>query len=319
MTRAIQAVDIYDSLKQTLSLHWLVDNGVRKNNRITQADLRNHVSLVGHFNPIRPHRIPVFGLSEFTHISSLHAEHASRTIVSVYRHNPVAIIVSDRVNLPAPILSRLKRAKINLLKAQTSSTKVIEQIQFFITREFSERCVMHGVFLEVLGVGLLITGDSGIGKSELALDLLTRGHRLVADDAPQFSRTYPNAIVGECPETINQFLEVRGLGILNIQAMFGDSAITPKKQLSLIIHLQQMGDKSINQDRLSGTRKVRSILGVGVPQVALPVAPGRNLAVLVEVAVRDYLLRAKGYNAEEALMNQQMRAIQENSHENSHR
>ena len=161
-------------------------------------------------------------------------------------------------------------------------------------------------------MGVLLTGDPAVGKSELALDLITRGNRLVADDAPEFTRIAPDIVSGTCPPLLREFLEVRGLGILNIRAMFGDSAIKRQKYLRLIVHLKRMSaDQISSMDRLTGTHTNRDVLGVSIPQVTVPVAPGRNLSVLVESAVRNHLLRMKGYDATEVLIERQQQAILE--------
>jgi len=164
----------------------------------------------------------------------------------------------------------------------------------------------------VLGMGVLLTGDPSVGKSELALDLITRGSRLVADDAPEFTRIAPDIISGTCPPLLRDFLEVRGLGILNIRAMFGDSSIKGTKYLRLIVNLKRMSAEQISgMDRLSGAHTNRDVLGVPMPQVTVPVASGRNLAVLVESAVRNHLLRLKGYDATQVLIERQQQAILE--------
>jgi len=161
-----------------------------------------------------------------------------------------------------------------------------------------ERLTLHGVFMEVMGAGVLLSGSSGVGKSELALELITRGHRLIADDAPIFSRMAPNSLVGNCPDLLRDFLEVRGLGLLNIRAMFGDSSIKEARFLQLIVHLEHMDEMELKEiDRLYGSHQIRTFLEVEIPQITIPIAPGRNLAVLVEAAVRDHLLRRNGYNA----------------------
>ncbi len=157
---------------------------------------------------------------------------------------------------------------------------------------------LHGVFMEVMGIGVLLRGSAKVGKSELALELITRGHCLIADDAPNFCREAPARLVGRCPELLRDFLEVRGLGVLNIRALFGACGIREEKDLRLIIQLERMDEDSLGAfDRLQGSHQLCDFLGVVVPKITLPVAPGRNLAVLVEVAVRDHLLRVDGYNA----------------------
>jgi len=175
--------------------------------------------------------------------------------------------------------------------------------------ELDAATLVHGEFLEVFSIGVLITGASGTGKSELALELISRGHRLIADDAPELSRAAGNIIEGRCPPHLRGFLEVRGLGVLNIRRLFGDSAITLNKRVELIIHLIRAETPHSAEFRLQGTRRQRRILGVSIPEISLPIAPGRNLAVLVECAVRDYIQRLHGYLADQDLAERLHREI----------
>lgn len=169
---------------------------------------------------------------------------------------------------------------------------------------------IHGVFMEIFGVGVLLTGEPAVGKSELALELISRGHRLVADDAPEFTRLDPGELEGRCPPMLRDFLEVRGLGILDIRAMFGEAAIKGDKRLELILHLVRPDDPGLPApDRLGGSRRTREILDLPIPEITLPVAAGHNLAVLVETACRDHLLRMKGYAADEVFSQRQAAAL----------
>jgi HPr kinase/phosphorylase len=165
--------------------------------------------------------------------------------------------------------------------------------------------------MEVMGIGILLTGPSGVGNSELALELLSRGHRLVADDAPEFRRTAPDAVHGSCPPMLADFIEVRGLGILNVRAMYGNNAVMPHKRLHLIIHLQHLTENgNVSEfDRLDSKQRHRSILGVDIPEVILPVAAGRDLAVIIEAAVRNHVLYLNGYNAAEDFIERQQQYI----------
>ena len=161
-----------------------------------------------------------------------------------------------------------------------------------------QKITVHGVFMEVMQLGVLLSGASGVGKSELALELLNRGHRLIADDAPEFLRLASGGVLGRCPEVLRDFLEVRGLGVLDIRAMFGDSVIAPQAELKLILHLKVMGGEQLAAvDRLRPSRDSVTILEKEVPRITLPVAPGRSLAILAETAVRSHLLSLAGYDA----------------------
>lgn len=183
----------------------------------------------------------------------------------------------------------------------------------------NNNATVHGVFLDVMGTGVLLRGQSGIGKSELALGLINCGHRLIADDSVNFTHDEGDNIIGSCPEVLQDFLEVRGLGILNIRAMFGDSAIKESKALQLVVHVVTISDEQLQQiDRLHGIHRNYNILGKDIPEVTIPVAPGRNLAVLVEGAVRNHILNLTGYEASKEFIKRQNKAIgiEEHAEEN---
>ncbi|MCK4586926.1 MAG: HPr kinase/phosphorylase [Gammaproteobacteria bacterium] len=189
-----------------------------------------------------------------------------------------------------------------------------QKTQDFPDSEPAVKTVVHGVFLDIHGLGVLLTGDSGVGKSELALELISRSHCLIADDAIEFSQQDPGEVLGTCPEALRDFLEVRGLGVLNIRAMYGDGVIQTSKNLCLIVHLERMAPEKIQQvDRLEGCYGHQHILGTEIPMVTLPVASGRNLAVLVEAAVRHHILLRKGYNASKAFIARQQQILHQQS------
>ena len=168
----------------------------------------------------------------------------------------------------------------------------------YLAKTLAEFTTLHGVFMEVMGIGVLITGDSAIGKSELALELISRGHRLIADDIVEIYEISPETLEGRCPSLLQDFIEVRGLGILNIRALYGEVAVKPKKTLRFIIHLEKPADiTQANYDRLQMKVDTQEILGINIPKVRIPVAAGRNLAVMVEVAVRSHILYLRGISS----------------------
>jgi HPr kinase/phosphorylase len=199
--------------------------------------------------------------------------------------------------------------KVALLECEQPSNELVTDLRYVLTTMLADKQTIHGVFMEVTSVGVLLTGGSSIGKSELALELITRGHRLIADDAPEFARITPDIVSGSSPPLLQDLLEVRGLGILNIREMYGDGAIKLSKYLRLIINLVPHEQLDRKLDRLHTFSSTRNFLGVNITEIALPVAPGRNLAVMVEAAVLDFLLKTRGYDAGQELIERQEKAM----------
>ncbi len=301
MVAPITVGTLFKQHQKTLMLSWL-DGEAGKDRTVSVdeavVDDNDASPLVGFLNVIKPNRIQVVGPSELEFLESLGKNSYSDTIARLFSTKPAAIILAAGVEPPDILFERSRNTDTPLLSSQAGSHKIVNHLRYYLTQIFSEHIVMHGVFMEVLGIGLLLTGPSGVGKSELALELVSRGHRLVADDAPLFVLSAPDVITGKCPPPLRDFIEVRGLGVLNIRAMFGDSAIKNTKQLRLVIHLEHFDDEQLRQiDRLRGSHQNVTILGTEISQIVLPVVAGRNLAVLVETAVRNHLLVYRGYNA----------------------
>jgi HPr kinase/phosphorylase len=228
----------------------------------------------------------------------------------IFTGRPVAIIMADGIPVPDMLIDYANNFHTPLLSCKTESNEVIDIARFYLHNVISEKEVIHGVFMEVLGTGVLITGKSSVGKSELALALIARGHRLIADDAPEFTRIGPDILDGRSPSMLKDFMEVRGIGVLNIRDMYGDNALKLNKYLRLIVHLKRlMADEHAQLDRLQGERTTRTILGIEIPQILIPVAPGRNIEVLVEAAVRNHILRITGNDACEKFIELQQDAI----------
>lgn len=300
--------ELFDNLGNELELRWNNKNG---DNPIldNQTDRRIN-NPVGPLNLIRPNQIQVIGPPELEHLLSGRPENYNHCLKQLFEPLPAALIFTDGL---------VPNEKCEL-RAQTSHTAIIRtdrpdhQVIHRLLERFSEisgkSLLVHGVFIEVLGKGVLLSGDPAIGKSELALALISRGHRLIADDATELYKTRSEAIVGRCPKILQDFLEVRGLGLINIRAMFGNSAIKPDKRLHLIIDLVNFDDQKLkHMDRLEGSHSTRKLLDVDIPQTSLPVAAGRNLAILVETAVRQHMLSVSGYNAARDFIQRQQNYI----------
>lgn len=300
MTSHVTVQDLFDQFHEKLGLEWASGGGGKK--RLVRAPHPDSVSasLVGHLNIIHPHRVQVLGKCEKEYLQHLRKNSRDDTLGKLFCGESDAIIVAESQEPPAFMAERADAENICLITSTAPSRQVVNTLFHFFNTTFSRKTTLHGVFMEVMGIGVLITGDPSIGKSELALELLTRGHRLIADDAPEFSPAGPDLLGGTCPELLKDFLEVRGLGVLNVREMFGDSAVKNTKYLRLVIYLESMSDSQLLEiDRLQGSHHMRTIQGIDVPEITLPVAPGRNLAVMVEAAARNHILRTNGYDASE--------------------
>lgn len=335
----ISVSELFEKYGERLSMHWVAGkNGGDKT--ITPEEYRPHPmdyirddmddltsepqgmglkmagkSLVGYLNLIHPHQIQVLGNVELDYLEELRDITRHDTVKQLIAQEPACIIMAEKCEPPPFLTLRCNENDIPLFTSDLSSVQLSDSMRYYLTSLFADTTVLHGVFMEVMTIGVLLTGPSGIGKSELALELIARGHsRLVADDAPKFSRIAPDIVRGSCPEVLRDFLEVRGLGIINIRKLYGDSSIKNEKYLRLIIHLERMDEKRLMQlDRLEGSYRSRKVLDVDIPEITLPVAPGRNLAVLLECAVRNHVLRAGGYNASEEFIENQQMLINQNS------
>jgi HPr kinase/phosphorylase len=303
--------DLMERIGPRLKLRWLTPPSGPAQPIRTQDRALAGQSLVGPLNCIHPNRIQVIGHAELVYLADLGRTAYLETIEKLFCGRPAAVIFADDIEPESGLVTRARREGTPLLGSPVGDEEIIRHLQFFLTHELAERTILHGVFMEVLGMGVLLMGDSAIGKSELALELINRGHRLIADDAPELANTAPETLEGTCPALLRDFLEVRGLGILNIRAMFGESAVLPSKELNLIVNLRALNDRELaGIDRLSGTLSARRVLGVTVPEVTMPVAPGRNLAILVEAAVRNQVLRIRGYDAGVDFAERQARTVQ---------
>ena len=195
-----------------------------------------------------------------------------------------------------------------LILSPKPCSAVIDLLRIYLSARLADTMSLHGVFMDVLGMGVLITGDSGVGKSELALELISRGHGLVADDVVEVARIAPATVEGRCPGMLRDFLEVRGLGLLNIRTIFGETASRRKMKLKLIVHLQKTVAAS-DAPRLPLDAQSQDVLGVPVRKVVIPVAAGRNLAVLLEAAVRNTILQLRGIDSMQDFMDRQQRMM----------
>lgn len=266
-------------------------------------------TLVGHLNLVQPNRIQVLGHTETEFWNAQDVGERAELTERLLGQRPCGVIVSDALPVPPELREGAAAAGVPVLRADAGCEQVVRRLRDVLAALMAPATIVHGVFLDVLGTGVLLTGEGSVGKSEMALELVSRGHSLVADDAPEFRRD-GEQVEGRAPPVLRDLLEVGGLGVLNIRAMYGDAAIREVKRLQLIIHLEPLTSALRGQiDRLNGNMSVTQVLGRGIDTMTLPVGPGRNLAVLAEAGVRNFLLIRRGYDAAADLMDRQQRRM----------
>lgn len=313
MSEQLTVKTLFEDMTWRLSLKWWAGQQGADRSFTENSSTSDTSALVGHFNQIHSNQAQILGKTELTYLTKLRMISRQDAYQQLFDSDTVLIIIAEGQQPPEEFSKLAKEHRIAILLSTATSNQIINHLRYYFTHTLADKTTLHGVFLEVLSIGVLLSGDSGVGKSELALELITRGHRLIADDAPEFARIAPDIINGTCPPMLQDFLEVRGLGILNIRAMYGDSVIKNGKYLRLIIELKHpQNHAELNEDRLNTKQRTRNVLGLEVPVFSLPVAPGRNLAVLVEAAVRNHLLRLNGYRAGDDLIARQQKLVSEN-------
>jgi len=254
------------------------------------------LALAGFDAYLQPGRILVFGESEVRYLESLDVANRLNVLAAAFSHDIPCVLITGGWEPPLELLAASDRYHVPLLRTGVSTPVSIAKIEYLLDDELAERQVIHGVLMDMLGLGVLITGESGIGKSECALDLVVRGHRLVADDTVEIRRRGETTLIGTCPELTRHHMEIRGLGLINVRDLFGVAAIRNAKRVELVVQLERW-DPERDYERLGLDELRYEILGLKVPLIRMPVAPGRSLGVLVEVAARNQLLRTRGLNA----------------------
>ncbi len=295
-------------------MEWVAgrDGGTRALSRDTTQQA--HVGLVGHMNFIHPFRIQVVGPAEIAYLNTLPGGEQASTFSKLLVDEIGAVLLCGVGAAPNYMIEPCDALHVPLLTMPHPSPHVVDVLRLYLSRVLAASTTLHGVFLDVLEMGVLITGASAIGKSELALELISRGHGLIADDIVEVDRVSPELIEGRCPEVLRDFLEVRGIGILNIRTTFGETAVRPRKSLKLIVHLEDLSDEQFKRlDRMNVNASFQEVLGVKIRKVVIPVAAGRNLAVLVETAVRNFVLNLRGIDPTREFIERQAKLMESGS------
>ncbi len=311
MARQLVVSQLFERNRERLQLSWV--SGAMTRTMCASEHVVSPADLIGHLNLMHPERVQVIGKPEVAWAARHPPEKVAHHMQEIYSARPPAIIIADGCTIVNDVLKGCEASGTPLLQTPLSSAFVIDTLRAFVSRQLAETGTLHGVFIDVLGMGVLITGDSGVGKSELALELISRGHGLVADDVVDVSRVSVDTLEGRCPALLRDFLEVRGLGLLNIRAVFGETACRRKMRLKLIVHLQKPMPGVPEAARLPLDAQTETILGVPIRRVTIPVAAGRNLAVLLEAAVRATVLKLRGIDSMQEFVDRQEAALRSDS------
>ena len=292
--------DLADS--RSLDLELLAGGGGLERLITNPHTQKTGLALSGFDAYLRGGRVLVFGESEIRYLESLEAPDRAAVMRRVLNnHNLPCLLVTDGFGMPVEIPTEADRSQVPLLRTRAATPEAMARLSAVLDTYLAARGIVHGVLMDILGLGVLVVGESGIGKSECALDLVVRGHRLVADDAVELRCRAQSFVLGSCPELTRHHMEIRGLGLINVQDLFGVASTRTSKRVELVVQLERW-EPGREYDRLGIDDNYYDLLGIRVPMIRMPVAPGRNVAILVEVAARNMLLRTRGHHAARRLV-----------------
>ena len=310
---AINADVLFEAFRSySLKWQWIAGIGAseRRFDEVAVRSARSGADLVGYLNYIHPYRLQVLGEREIAYLTNATSQDCLRRIARIVTLEPPVLVLADGKEPPEELIAMCERAHIPLFATKEQSAFVIDVLRAYLSKHFADRTTMHGVFMDILGMGVLITGESGLGKSELGLELVTRGNGLVADDAVDLYRINQTTVEGKCPELLQNLLEVRGIGLLDVRAIFGETAVRRKMRLKLIVHLVRKETMEREYERLPAEPLTQDVLGVPVRKVVVQVVAGRNMAVLVEAAVRNAILQLRGIDTFQEFLRRHRRAME---------
>ena len=307
----VSADVLFEEFRTYLKWNWLVGLAAseRRFDEVAVRAARSSADLVGYLNYIHPYRLQVLGEREIAYLTNGTVEDCARRISRIVKLEPPLLVLGDGQIPPPSLLALCERAQIPVFSTDESAAFVIDVLRAYLAKHFSDRTTIHGVFMDILGLGVMITGESGLGKSELGLELISRGHGLVADDAVDLFRINQTTIQGKCPDLLQNLLEVRGIGLLDIRAIFGETAVRRRMRLRMIVHLVRRETMERDYDRLPSEPLMQDVIGIPIRKVVIQVVAGRNIAVLVEAAVRNTILQLRGIDTYEEFAKRQRKAM----------
>ncbi len=310
---AISADVLFEDHRATLKWEWIAGLGAseRRFDEVAVRAARSGADLVGYLNYIHPYRVQILGEREIAYLSSAGAEDCARRVSRIIKLEPPVLVIADGQTAPDTLLALCERAQLPMFSTPESAAFVIDVLRAYLSKHFADRTSMHGVFMDILSLGVIITGESGLGKSELGLELISRGHGMVADDAVDLYRINQTTIEGRCPDLLQNLLEVRGIGLLDIKAIFGETAVRRKMRLKMIVHLVRRETLEREYERIPYEPLTQDVLGIPVRKVIIQVEAGRNIAVLVEAAVRNAILQLRGIDTYQEFVERHRKAMEQ--------
>ena len=308
----VSADVLFEDHRSALKWHWVAGLGAseRRFDEVAVRAARSGADLVGYLNYIHPYRVQILGEREVAYLTQGSPEDCARRISRIITLEPPVLVMADGQTAPDTLISMCERGQLPMFSTPESAAFVIDVLRAYLSKHFADRTSMHGVFMDILGMGVMITGESGLGKSELGLELISRGHGLVADDAVDLFRINQTTIEGRCPELLQNLLEVRGIGLLDIKSIFGETAVRRKMRLKLIVHLVRRETLEREYERSPYEPLTQDLLGIPVRKVIIQVEAGRNIAVLVEAAVRNAILQLRGINTYQDFVERHRKAME---------
>ena len=287
---------------ENFDLETVYDSGDIEERRITAADAtRPGLQLAGYYDHFGPDRIQIVGNMEHAYLDHLTSSDRLQSARQLFEKNIPALVITRNHEVHSEILEAAKEFKTPIFRTNLSTSEFYSELIKFLKIELAPKVSMHGVLVEVNGEGILILGESGVGKSETALEIVKRGHRLIADDQVEIRKVSETTLLGSAPEVIRHLIEIRGIGILDVKELYGVSSVKSQENIDFVINLE-LWDEKKTYDRLGLTEETTEILGIKVPSITIPVGPGRNLAIIVEAAAINYRVKKMGYNAAQNLV-----------------
>ena len=288
---------------ERFELEVVYDSGDIEQRRITVADVtRPGLQLAGYYDHFGPDRIQIVGNMEHAFLGNLTSQDRKKSISMLFEKDIPALIITRNHEVQPEILEAAEETKTPVLRTAEATSEFSSELIKYLKMELAPRVSMHGVLVEVNGEGILILGESGVGKSETALEIVKRGHRLIADDQVEIRKVSETTLVGKAPDVIKHLIEIRGIGIMDVKELYGVSSVKPQESIDFVINLE-MWDENKTYDRMGLTEETTEILGLKIPSITIPVGPGRNLAIIVEAAAINYRVKKMGFNAAQDLVN----------------